>query len=491
MTISFRHNTVGTFKTKVLGGLKWSTGGRGAQIVIQIVQYAILARLLTPEEFGLFSMTNIVLGFSMQLGDAGLSTAIIQSKDLNKEKFSTLYFLSILIGIVIFAGINLTKGFVELFFNADGLSGLLFMGSFIFLIIPIGKQYQTLFQKELMFETIVKVELTGKLFSALTCIILAFYGLGVKSLIWGLILDHTIRYTYFFFRGTKRHYRLVAVFRLQQVKREVKFGLNSLGASFTNYIGSRMDKILIGRFLGEGALGFYEIAFNLVIQPLYNLSPILNRVVLPSFAKIQDDVQKIKKYYFNSIEYLNLFIVPLMIGISLTAKPIVLILYGSQWQSSVVLVQILAFVALFEIVGDPYRSVLYTLGKARKIFFWEIYVTAVKVLVILIAVQHNVIYVAYGLLFTQIFNFVVKYFWLVKPEFEHIANDYFIRNFLLQFVYCLPMLVILVMANSFLNIEIYYRLLINGISGFTIFLLTLLLFERTKIISVKSHIRFS
>jgi O-antigen/teichoic acid export membrane protein len=474
----------------VISGLKWTTGGRGAQMIIQIVQFAVLARLLTPADFGLFSMTNIIVGLSIQLGDAGISVAIIQSKDMDNRKFSTLYYISLIIGVIIFAGINLTSGLVERFFHTDRLVELLFLGSFIFLIIPVGRQYQTLFQKELMFDTIVKAEFAGKLTGAVVSIILALAGQGVKSLIWGLIADNGLRYFLFLIRGYRLHYSLLPVFRLREVKSEILFGINTMGATMTNYLGSRIDKILIGRFLNEGALGFYEIAYNLVLQPLFNLRPILNRVALPSFAKIQDDLVKVRNYYFNSMEYLNLMIVPAMIGISLTAGPIVLILYGPQWENSIILVEILSLVAMFEVVGDPYRSVLLALGKANKAFHWEIYVTLLYALAIAVAVQFGIVYVAVAHLIARLINFTVKYFWLVRPEFkERVAKEYFIQNLLMQVFYCVPMIVVLLLFNRFVHAEIYVRLALNVVAGVLLYAGMVLLFERNKLLHARSLLR--
>lgn len=479
---------MGALKTKVLDGLKWSTGGRGAQIIIQIVQYAILARLLTPQDFGLFSMANIVIGFAMQLGDAGLTTAIIQSKDLDRKKFSTLYYLSIIIGIIIFALINLTKGFVTLFFDAVGLPGLLFLGSFIFLIMPIGKQYQTLFQKELKFETIVKIELLSKIFGASTSIVLAVYGLGAKSIIWGLIVNNSVRFIYFFIRGNKEQYKLAISFRLKEVKSEINFGLNHLGATFTNYFGSRMDKILIGRFLGEASLGFYEIAYQLVLLPMFNINPILNRIALPSFSIIQDDIKKVKKHYFNAIEYINLFVVPLMIGISFTAEPLVLILYGEQWHSSIILVQILAIVALFKVIGNPYGNVLLALGKAHVIFYWEVYVTLILTIAVFVAVHHSIVFVAYALLIIQTNNFVLKYFWLVKPVFRHVGYDYFVRNFILQVLYCAPMIMVLLLINMGVSLAKFGSMGLSVCLAALTYSATLLIFEKKKLTYILNNI---
>ncbi len=483
---------MGTIRSKAISGLKWSTAGRGAQVLIQIVQYAILARILTPADFGLYSMTNIVLGFSMRLGDAGLNSAVIQSKEMNRRRFSTLFFLSLLIGILIFAGINLVAAPVERFFKTDGLIELLFLGSIIFLVIPFGKMYQSMFQKELMFDTVIKIEFVGKLLGASIAVLLAFMGKGVVSLIWGLVADHGFRYLTFFVLGYRIHYRLQLVFRLREVRYEVMFGLNTLGTTFMNYFGSRIDKILIGRFLGEGALGFYEIAYNLVLQPLFNVRPILNRVALPSFAKIQDDREKIKKYYFDAMEYLSLLATPLMIGIALTAKSIVMILYGPQWEASIILVEILALVALFELLGDTFRSVLLALGKPRKTFYWEIYVTILTMVAIGISVQFGILVVAFALLATRVLNFFVKYFWMVRSEFSGVSADYFFRTFLLQLLYCIPMVLVLVLLNRYLpEFEAYIQFVINGLAGFALYFTMVLLFEKRKIAHVRSFIGLS
>jgi lipopolysaccharide exporter len=209
-------------------------------------------------------------------------------------------------------------------------------------------------------------------------IILAFGGMGVFSLIWGQLAGALLRVLFLCYWGMG-HWKPCWHFYSQDLKRYISFGLYQMGERTVNYFNSNLDYILIGSLLGAKSLGYYTLAYNLVLKPSSIINPILTRVAFPIFAKVQKDAGRLKRGYLKVLQLLSLINFPIMAGLAVVAPVAVPLIFGKQWLPSIILIQILTIVGLLCSTGNPIGALLLAKGRADLGFKWNIALTITQI----------------------------------------------------------------------------------------------------------------
>ena len=248
----------------------------------------------------------------------------------------------------------------------------------VFFITPFGQQFQFLIQKEFHFKLLTKIEMLVSFTDAAVAIILAFLGFGVFSLIWGKLASASLR-VLLLFCWSQRHWRPRWHFKRHDLKGFVSFGLYQMGEKTVNYINSNLDYLLIGYLLGAKSLGYYTLAYNLIIKPTIMINPIVTKVAFPVFSKLQNDINKLKRGYLKVLQLLSFVNFPLMVGLAVVAPVAVPIVFGKQWLPSIVLIQILTIVGLLRSTGNPVGSLLLAKGRADLGFKWNVALMATQI----------------------------------------------------------------------------------------------------------------
>ena len=293
-----------SLKEKAVSSVKWSGTSTAITLTLQITQTLILAFFLSATDYGIWGILSIIFLFIRQFSDVGISSALIHFQEATIEQISTIFWISNLIGIVSFILFNAFIPLVELFY-IDNISTYLFVFSFTLLFIPAGAFFQTLFQKELNFKLIAKIEIFIIFLSMLISVYIAANGYGVWALIIGNMSSLILRALFFIYSGFKNT-KILICFRFNEVRHFLKFGYYQLGERLLNFISFKIDQILIGGLLGIEQLGFYNFAFNIVSKPYIVLNPIFTKVAFPILAKVQNDTQLLRRYYMrllNSISF--------------------------------------------------------------------------------------------------------------------------------------------------------------------------------------------
>ena len=363
-----------SLKQKAIAGVKWTTVSMVATTGIQFVTTVVLARLLAPADFGLMTMMMVIMGFAGAFADMGISNAIIHRQDATREQLSSLYWLTIFSGLVIFCIICLATPLVAKFYQEPRLSGLLHLTALSFLITPFGQQFQILLQKELNFNTLAKIEI----FSAITNMFIAFgsalLGAGVYALIFGGLASAIARSTALSKIGFKK-WRPSLYFSRKDLRGYLSFGLYQMGERTINYLNLNIDNLLIGSLLGAQSLGYYSMAHNIMLKPSSLINPIITKVAFPVFAKVQDDNERLKRGYLKVLQILSTINFPLMVGLGVTAPIAIPLILGEKWTPSIILVQILSIVGLIRSTGNPVGSLLLAKGRADLGFKWNLGLT--------------------------------------------------------------------------------------------------------------------
>jgi O-antigen/teichoic acid export membrane protein len=360
-----------TLKDKTIKGVKWTTFGSLFNAVLQIVQLAILARILSPSDFGLMAIVMVIIGFSNMFIDMGISNAIIYKQKVTENQLTSLYWLNVFVGLLLFLIIFIIAPFVALFYETPELTKLIILVGTTFLIQPFGQQFMILLQKELQFDNITKVQIGARLCSFLAIILFAVFDFGVLSLAYGVII-YSIVSTFFFIYNGVKIYRPKFYFRKKDLNEFLGFGLFQMGEKAVNYLGAQLDTILIGKLLGVELLGVYSVGKNLVSKPSAIINPVITKVTFPVMSKISSDTDKLRDVYVKTINYLTFVNTPVYLLIFLLARPLVVLLFGVGWNEAIPIVQILSIGFLLKSIGNPSGSLLLSKGKANIAFYWNL-----------------------------------------------------------------------------------------------------------------------
>lgn len=360
-----------SLKKQTISGVKWTTISTVLNNILQLIQLAILARLLNPKDFGLMAIVMVVLGFVSGFADLGISNALIHRQNITKNELSSLYWLNIVSGIAMCIVTSAISPLISKFYKEPELTKLIILISFTFIIQSFSQQFSMLLQKELRFKELARIEMINKLFSFIVSGCLAYVGYGVYSLVYGSLAASLVMTLQFLPIGL-REYRPSLRFKIDDIRSFFSFGAYQMGERTVNYFNYQIDTLLIGKLLGMQALGIYNVAKQIVMRPAMVFNPIVTRVTFPAMAKVQDNVPALKNAYLKTIRYLSSVNFPVYAFIFVFAYDIVLFMFGAKWLDAVIIIQILSVWAAWRSTGNPIGSLLLARGRADLGFWWNL-----------------------------------------------------------------------------------------------------------------------
>jgi len=466
-----------SLKKRAFSGVVWTSTSTVITTILQFVQLAVLARLLKPSDFGLMGMVMVVIGFAQAFADMGMSNAIIYRQHTNSQQLSSLYWLNIFAGIIVFGILVASSPLIVKFYNEPRLSNLILSAALIFLITPIGQQFQILLQKGLQFDRLAKIEVVGATLGVMVSIITAWEGQEVFALIWGQLVNTTCQATLLASLGWAT-WRPTLRFRLDDLNGYLNFGMYQMGERSINYFSRNMDKLLIGKLLGSEPLGFYNLAYQLMIRPLSLLNPIITRVAFPVFSSIQNDDIKLKSGYLKVIKAVAFLNIPIYVGMFAVAQPLITLLLGSEWIPAISVFKILVWLGIFYSLGNPVGSLLLAKGRADLGFWFNTFVVLVYALAIYIGSRWGIQGVALSLLSSGALILFPADFWLRWYLVKMKPLEY-IRSFAPFLAISIFMGVVLVIIDTLLQTSsLMIRLFILGASGVFLYFICMLYFQK-------------
>jgi Membrane protein involved in the export of O-antigen and teichoic acid len=398
-----------TLKKKIINSGKWSSISGVVIILLQLVQTSVVARFVDPSAFGLIGITLMIIGFANNVTDLGISGAIIQRRHTTKKQLSTLYWLNVFSGIFVFFVVWLIKGQIVQFFRNDSLIGVLSLSSLLFLISPFGQQFQTLMQKELKFKEISYITMCSTLAGTISSIVLSLANFGVYSLVWGQLTNTILSTVCFVVYGMKQ-WRPSLYFNHKELKGYLGFGLYQVGERVVTYFNNNLDVIIIGRFLGAELLGYYTIAYNLIIIPLTKINPIITKIAFPVFSILQDDNSQLKRGYLNVIRILSTINFPLYFGLAAVSPVFIPVFFGEKWGLSVQITQIMCGVGILRSIANPSGSLVVAKGLSKLSFMYNSFKTLLQIPVIFAGAYYGGVKgVAIAYLALKCFYFISNY----------------------------------------------------------------------------------
>jgi O-antigen/teichoic acid export membrane protein len=380
-----------TLKAKTIRNIGWSASSQIARTLLQILISAILARVLMPSDFGLIAMVVVFSNFVAILSDFGLTSAIVQKKEISDEALSSTFWISVGLGALLTIALAASAPLIAAFYSEPRLTALVVFLSATFFIASFGYVQNALLQKSMNFKALAVIGICSVGISGSVSIFLAFSGYGVWSLAWNTVLSTSIAvvFTWIYVRWVP-HFLL----GLQGVKGLLRFGANLTGFNFLAYFARNLDNLLIGRFLGPTSLGFYNLAYNLLLFQLASVTDVVGRVMFPAFSIIQHDKQLVREAYVTANRYIAALAFPLMMWMLVTAPQLIRVVYGPKWISAIPLVQILALTAAAQSILAPTGWILLSQGRTDVLFKLGIFMTVTACISFVVGLHWGVLGVA-------------------------------------------------------------------------------------------------
>jgi lipopolysaccharide exporter len=403
-----------SLKQQAFSSVRWTTFVAVCRAGLQILQVAILARLLAPEDFGLMAIVAAILSFLTIFADMGISSATIHHQNITQKQLSSLYWLNVLTGFVMMVLLSAMSPFIASFYNDSRLTLLIMLASSNFFMSALSQQLRVKAEKELKFANLARIELIGVLVGFVAAVVMAYKGLGVFSLVGASVISTLLTSLLSWVilaNGWYPQFRL----RLGEVSEFLNFGAYIVGNNIANNINMMADIFLGGRLLGTADLGLYSLPRNLCLQVQSLINPIVTRVGFPVMSRVQNDPVQLKAIYLKTMRMTASINFPLYIGMAVFAPEIVAILFGGKWIGSVDILRILAIWGLLRSTGNPVGSLLLAVGKAKLSFKWNVTLVLIVPCILWWGSHFGVIGMALGLVGLQAALLIPAWYFLVRP----------------------------------------------------------------------------
>lgn len=356
-------------KQKAVSGMIWTALQRYSTIFIQFISGIILARLLTPYDYGCIGMLTIFMVVAESFIDGGFGSALIQKKRPTQEDYSTIFFWNIGMAVLLYVVLYLSAPLIARFYNIPLLSDVLRVQGVILFIYAFNIVQRNQLQKKLNFKVLSIVTVTTSVISLFITIVMAYYGFGVWSLVAQNILTASIPALIFWFYIK---WRPKIVFSKQSFKELFSFGFYMFLTHLLTQFSQQIQGLFIGRFYSPAIMGYYSKAYSTERLASTSISQIMSQVTYPLYAEIQDDKKELGNMIRKLTMALSYITFPLMFILLLCAKPIFVFLYSNRWIESVPFFQVLCIAGLALCLQSVNNQSIAAIGKSRTYFIWTV-----------------------------------------------------------------------------------------------------------------------
>jgi PST family polysaccharide transporter len=382
----------------------------GLKFALSIVATAVLARLLTPHDYGLIGMVAVFTGFVAMFKDLGLSLATVQRPEITGEQISTLFWVNVTISAAITVLMVVLAPLIGWFYSEPRLVLITIVTATGFLFGGLAVQHEALLKRQMRFYALSVIAFASMMIGYIVGIILAWRGASYWSLVFSqlaLLASNTLG-VWFTCRWRPGRPR-----RNSGVRSMLSFGGNIMGYSLINYISKNCDNLVVGRAFGPQLLGLYAKAVQLLTLPTDQINEPISTVTIPALSRLADSPERYRQAYLRIMEKVILVTMPAVMLMLATADWLVLIILGPQWVESASIFVYLGIAGLFQPVFATGGWLLVSQGRVRDMLRWSLINAPISVLSILAGVPWGVTGVAASFSIGRVFVALPLLFWFV------------------------------------------------------------------------------
>lgn len=449
-----------TLKSKTIHGLKWSFIDSFASTVVQLVIGIILARILTPREFGLIGMLAIFIAISQSFIDSGFSSALTRKKNCTQNDYSTIFYFNLGVGVFLYLLLIIFNKVISSFFNEPQLGPLVIVLGFTLVLNAIAIIQRTILVKEINFKQQARVTFVASVISGFIGLFMALQGYGVWSLV-GMTVSKSALISFFLWIWSS--WKPSFVFSKDSFKELFPFGSKLLLSGLIDTIYQNIFYLIIGKYYSALDLGYYTRAEQLSAFPSKNLNTIISRVSYPVLASIQDDPIRLKSVYKKQIKSTMFLTFVLMLGLAATSQSLILTLLGEKWLPSVLYLQLLCIIGMLYPLHALNLNMLQVQGRSDLFLKLEIIKKTISIPVVVIGIWGGIIPMLIGMIVFNVFGYFLNSHWSGKL-FNYSALEQ-IKDILPSLLFAITVALSVYFVGGLLDIAVVYKLLIQIVFG--------------------------
>jgi O-antigen/teichoic acid export membrane protein len=377
----------GSLARAAASGTKWMAVSQAGRVIAQLLGMVVLARLLSPSDFGVAAMAWLVTGLAGIFHDCGTKAAVIQRRELPSALLDSVFWLNVGVGLAIAILIALLAPLIAVAMREPQLTGVLWLLALAFPIGSLGLVQQALLERASRFRSVAVIECGAALAGLAAGVLAALDGWGVYSLAYQAIVASIVLTAGV---GAASTWRPAWRCSLALIREIAGFSGNLLGFDVFNYFARNMDTVLIGRFLGATELGYYNLAYRMMLWPLQNISWVAARALFPTLSRLQDDKPRLRQGYVRAAAAVFLLTAPLTLGLFVLREPFVLALLGERWLKVADLLFWLAPVSMLQSVGTLVVWLYISTGRTDLMFKFGVFYGVAVVCAIVLGLQWGV-----------------------------------------------------------------------------------------------------
>jgi O-antigen/teichoic acid export membrane protein len=394
----------------------------GLKFALSIVATAVLARLLTPHDYGLIGMVVVFTGFVAMFKDLGLSLATVQRAEISDEQISTLFWVNVTISIAITLLMVLLAPLIGWFYGEPRLTLITMVTATGFLFGGFAVQHEALLKRQMRFYALSVIAFASMMIGYVVGIVLAWRGAAYWSLVFSqlaLLASNTLGVWF-----TCR-WRPGRPSRNTGVRSMLSFGGNITGYALINYISKNTDSLVIGRLFGPQLLGLYTKAVQLLSLPTDQINEPLSTVSIPALSRLADSPERYRQAYLRIMEKVIMVTMPAVMLMLATADWLVLIILGPQWSESAKILVFMSVAGLFQPVAATGGWLLVSQGRVRDMLRWSLINAPISIASIVAGVPWGVAGVAASFSLGRIFVAIPLLFWFVGRSGPVRMSDFY------------------------------------------------------------------
>lgn len=392
-------------KKKTVNGLLWSCIERFSVQGVQFGISIIMARILTPNDYGLIGMLTIFIALSQSLIDSGFSQALIRKQDRTEVDNSTVFYFNIVVSFLLYGLLYVLAPYVSEFYNVPELTSLMRVVCISIIFVSLSVVQRAHLTGKLDFKAQAQASLMAAVISGVVGVWMAYQGYGVWSLAIQQILSQCLNT---FFLWIVSEWRPAVVYSWSSFRSLFSFGSKLMAVGVIDTLYHNIFAIIIGKVFSAASLGFYTRAQSFSDLPSSNITGILQRVTYPVLCSIQDDDERLASVYRRFLKLSAFVMFPLMVGLASVATPLVLVLLGVQWGFTAVLLQIICFSMMWYPIHSINLNLLQVKGRSDLFLKLEIIKKIFLVIMLVITVPMGLLAMCYGQIVTSLFSLVVN-----------------------------------------------------------------------------------
>ncbi|KWW31941.1 MAG: polysaccharide biosynthesis protein [bacterium P3] len=356
-------------KQKAASGMVWTALQKYSSMFVTFIGGIILARLLTPYDYGCIGMLSIFIVLAESFIDGGFGSALIQKKNPTQEDYSTIFYWNLGMAALMYAILFFSAPAIAKFYDIPLLCDVLRVQGLILFIYAFNLVQRNQLRKNLNFKLLSIVTITTSIISLGVTIVMAYSGFGVWALVTSNLISAAIPSIVFWFFIK---WRPIWTFSIQSFKEMFSFGMYMFLTHLVNRFAGKLTHLIIGKVFSPTVLGYYSKAGGVEYLASTSVSSVVSQVTYPVYAQIQDDkvaMGSMIKKFTGAVAYITF---PMMFILILIAKPLFVLLYSDRWLQSVPYFQVLCLIGLSECLQSVNTQTIAAIGKSKTMFLWAL-----------------------------------------------------------------------------------------------------------------------